>query len=103
MAIRPDNLHNYQCADYLDSIFSKYGLWDEASQLWLIEPMGRVEEQSDIGFLQVGRPGVDDIGFGYRRGQPGFWAYYPMESTFSLLADSLDDFLKDWAAGAIAV
>lgn len=93
----------YQCADYLSSAWAEAGLWDEDAQLWLIEPRSRLEEHDQIGFLQVGRPGVDGIGFGYRSGHNGFWAYYPMEQRFQLLAPSLSEFVKGWAARTITV
>lgn len=93
----------YQCNDYLSSALVETGLWDEEAQLWLIEPLSRLEEHDHIGFLQVGRPGVDGIGFGYRLGHNGFWAYYPVEQRFQLLAPSLAEFLKGWVARTITV
>jgi hypothetical protein len=99
----PDKWKSYPCEDYLHSALSKEGFWDEGGQLWLIEPEERVEEEAKAEFLQVGRPGVDSIGFGYRKGKPGFWAYYPMEDEFRYLAASLLLFLEGWLSGAIAV
>lgn len=93
----------YQCADYLSSAWAETGLWDEDAQLWLIEPLSRLEEHDQIDFLQVGRPGVDGIAFGYRSGHNGFWAYHPVERRFQLLAPSLSEFVKGWAAHTITV
>jgi hypothetical protein len=76
----------YDCAEYLGSDWAREGLWDENAQLWLIEPSARAEEDAAIGFLQIGRPGVDGIGFGYRLGHAGLWAYHPMEQRFQWLA-----------------
>ncbi|HMF20212.1 MAG TPA: hypothetical protein VKE98_23595 [Gemmataceae bacterium] len=94
---------NYPCEDYFRSPLSKEGHWSEADQLWLIEPAERVEEDKRAEFLQVGRPGVDSIGFGYRKDKPGFWAYYPMEEEFRYLATSVSLFLDGWLSGAIAI
>ncbi len=55
-------------------------------------------------FLRVGRPGVDSIGFGYRKEQPGFWAFHPMvDRDFQYLAASIQEFLAGWFAGRITV
>ena len=59
----PPRWRGYPCEDYFSSPFAIDGLWDEHSQLWLVEPAKR-EEESEEGFLQVRRPGVDSIGFG---------------------------------------
>jgi hypothetical protein len=71
---------------------------------WLIEPSERVEEDAEAEFLQVGRPGVDSIGFDYRKGQPGFWAFHHMvDREFQYLAQSVQEFLNEWFAGRITV
>jgi hypothetical protein len=93
----------YDCAEYLDSQWSRDGLWDQSAQLWLIEPSTRAEEQPAIGFLQIGRPGVDGIGFGYRAGQSGLWAYHPLEQRFQWLAPTLAALVAGWQAGRISV
>jgi len=99
----PADLSNYRCSEYLASRWASEGLWDESAQLWLLEPLSRAQELLDCGFLQVGRPGTDGIGFGYRAGHDGFWAYYPIEQHFQLLAPSLDAFIVGWAACTIKV
>lgn len=93
----------YRCADYLSSAWARTGFWDEDAQLWLIEPLSRIDELDQVGFLQVGRAGVDGIGFGYRFGHDAFWAYHPTGQRFQLLAPSLEEFVKGWMAGSIAV
>src|SRR5438477_2699176 len=97
----PAHLKKYPCADYFASDLPHEGLWDEASQLWLIVPVSQVEELGDAEFPQVGRPGVDGIAFGYRNGKPGLWAYHPIDSRFHLLAATLEEFLKGWYSGTI--
>jgi hypothetical protein len=54
-----------------------------------------------IRFLQIGRPGVDGIGFGYRKGQSGIWAYYPLENEFIMICSTLDEFIYKWQANQI--
>jgi hypothetical protein len=100
----PELWRDYPCADYFSSPLASDGYWDEPGQLWLIEPCERVEEERAAEFLQVGRPGVDSIGFGYRKGQPGFWAMHRMEGgEFQYLASSVQEFLDGWFAGSITV
>ncbi len=100
----PEPWRDYPGVDYFSSALARDGHWDEAGQLWLIEPCERVEEEQVLGFLQVGRPGVDSIGFGYRKGQPGFWALHRMEGDeFQYLAPTIQEFLDGWSAGRITV
>lgn len=103
MNISRSRFEQYQCADYLASVWSVDGLWDEKSYLWLLEPLSQIEELDQKGFLQVGRPGVDGIGFGYRIEYKGFWAYYPMDDHFALLSPSITEFVKGWQTGTITV
>lgn len=100
----PERWRDYPCEDYFLSPLATDGYWDESGQLWLIEPCERVVEEAAAAFLQVGRPGVDDIGFGFRKGQPGFWAMHRMEGNrFQHLAPVIQAFLDGWFAGQITV
>jgi hypothetical protein len=100
----PEQLKSYPCDDSYQSPLAEQGYWEESGQLWLIEPVERVEEDANVQFLQVGRPGVDKTGFGYRKGRPGFWAYHRMvEERFQYLAPSLALFLEGWLSGRITV
>lgn len=100
----PEQWRDYACGDYFASPLAINGYWDDPGQLWLIEPRERVEEQVDAGFLQVGRPGVDGIGFGYRKGLPGFWAFHRMVAhECQYLAPSVQEFLDGWFSGRITV
>jgi hypothetical protein len=100
----PERWRDYRCDDYFSSPLATHGYWHEPGQLWLIEPCKRVEEESEAEFLQVGRPGVDSIGFGYRKGQLGFWALHRMEGgRFQYLAPTVLQFLDGWLVGAISV
>jgi hypothetical protein len=99
----PKQWRDYPCEDYFSSALATDGYWDDPGQLWLIEPCERVEEAPEAAFLQVGRPGVDSIGFGYRKQQPGFWAFHRMGLEYQYLAPSLQEFLDGWFAGRITV
>jgi hypothetical protein len=100
----PDRWRDYPCEDYFFSPLAVDGFWDEPSQLWLIEPAERVVEERETEFLQVGRPGFDSIGFGYRKDIPGFWAFHRMvDRDFQFLASTIQDFLEGWFAGRISV
>jgi hypothetical protein len=100
----PQQWREYPCEDYFASPLASQGYWDEPGQFWYIEPAKRVEEHPEVQFLQVGSAGVDSIGFGYRKGQPGFWALHRMEGDrFQYLAPTVLQFLDGWLAGAISV
>jgi hypothetical protein len=99
---KPPQWRDYPCDDYFSSPLAQNGCWDEPCQLWLIEPSTGVEEDVQAEFLQVGRPGVDSIGFGYRKNTLGFWAFHRMvDRHFQYLAPSVQAFLDGWAAGQI--
>jgi hypothetical protein len=99
----PQHFRAYRCADYFGSDELVGGVWDDAAQLWLIFPAAELTEQQERRFLVVGRPGVGGIEFGYRADQDGFWAYYPIDRDFSLLAPSARSFLDGWRSGQITV
>lgn len=100
----PEQWRDYPCEDYFDSPLTANGCWDEAGQVWLIEPAERIEEEAEAEFLQVGRPGVDNIGFGYRKGESGFWAFHRMVVwKFQLLAPTVQEFLAGWFGGRITL
>jgi hypothetical protein len=99
----PEKWRAYSCEDYFSSPLSVHGYWDEPGELWLIEPCERVEEELDAEFLQVGRPGVDRIGFGYRKGHSGLWAYHRVELRFQYLAESVMQLLDGWLSGRIEI
>ena len=101
---RPERWTDYLCEDYFSSPLAVDGYWDESAQFWIIVPGDRVEEEAEVGFLQVGAPGVDLIGFGYRREEPGFWALHRMTGReFQYLAPTVGEFLDGWFAGRITV
>lgn len=102
----PEHLQKYLCSDYFNSEYAAKGYWCEDSQLWVVVPVGEIEELRDVrnrplGFLAVGRPGVDGISFGYREDQPGLWAYYPMTGEFVYIATSIGDLVARWVSSTI--
>ena len=100
----PDQWREYDCEDYFISALATDGYWDDPSQLWLIERADSVDEDAENDSLQLGRPGVDDIGFGYRKGQQGFWAFHRMVTKeFQFLAPTVMQFLEGWLSGKITV
>jgi hypothetical protein len=99
----PAHLGGYPCQDYFASEWAEQGCWDESSQLMLIVPATEVEERPDLLLLIVGRPGIDGILFGYRVGNPGIWAYYPIDEEFVLMAPSVAELVEGWRSGRLAV
>ena len=71
----PKRFTDYRCSDYFSSDRFTRGVWSEVEQLWLVVPADEVAENAGREFLMVGRPGVDGIEFGYRRGLDGLWAH----------------------------
>ena len=96
----PKQWLDYPCEDYFASPFAHDGFWDESVQHWVIEPAERVDEDIEAEFLQVGRPGVDSIGFGYRKGHPGLWAFHRMvDRDFQYIAPTVNELFAAWNNG----
>jgi hypothetical protein len=99
----PTQWREYPCDDYFASDLAHKGWWDPAGQCWYIEPAARVFEDSARAFLVIGRPGVDGIAWGYRKAHPGVWAYYPIDDSFTLLAESAAALHDGYSTGRIVV
>jgi hypothetical protein len=99
----PAHLRQYPCGDYFASEWAAAGFWCEPSQFTVVVPAAEVEELPEVGFLAVGRPGVDGILFGYRVGEPGLWAYYPIGREFQPVAPSVAELVRRWVAGEVSV
>ena len=99
----PNRFGDYRCSDYFDSEQFTRGVWRESEQLQLIVATDEVVERTDLGFLVVGRPGVDGIEFGYRKGHDGIWAYYPISGEFASIAPSVGTLIEGWFKGSITV
>ena len=107
----PARWHEYDCGDYFSSALADHGYWDEPGQYWYIWPADRVYEDVERQFLRIGSAGVDGVDWGYRRGQPGLWAYpnhnipvgpeRRVDGEFVWLAPTAKALLQGWLTGAI--
>ena len=72
----PERWRGHPCGEYFSSQLAIEGFWDEPGQLWLIEPAERAQEEPEVEFLQVGRPGFDSIGARIPQSEhQGFWGF----------------------------
>jgi hypothetical protein len=99
----PHRWRDYQCGDYFGSPLAATGYFDELGQFWYIQPAEQVVEDVARDFLVIGGAGVDGIAWGYRRGQSGLWAWYPIDSEFVWLAPTTEALIQGWLAGTITV
>ncbi len=99
----PPQFTAYRCAEYFASDAFTCGVWDEPSQLWVIVAVDDVVEHPELEFLVVGRSGCDGIEFGYRKGQDGLWAYYPIGQEFTRVAPNISSLVEGWLSGSITV
>jgi hypothetical protein len=99
----PERLKGYDCRDYFDSEKFTRGRYDERAQFWTFYAASDVREYPELEFLAVGSPGCDGIEWGYRKGQPGLWAFYPIEQRFESLAPTLAELFDGWNSDRIAV
>ncbi len=99
----PNQWSEYPCSDYFQSELAQTGLWDEPGQWFVIVPASEAKEHAKIAFLEVGRAGTDGILFGYRKGMPGVWVYYPIGHEFEKLASTFPEFVEKWHKGSIVV
>lgn len=97
----PQRFNDYRCSDYFDSDQFTRGIWSEREQLWIVDSADRVTEDPEREFLIIGRPGVDGIEFGYRRGKDGIWAHYPIENAFRFVAPSVSALVEGWHSHSI--
>jgi hypothetical protein len=99
----PDRWLAYECSDYFSSPLAQTGWFDVDGQYWYVEPVERLVEDAELHFLVIGGPGVDGIRWGYRRGERGVWAFFPIEAEFRLLAPSVADLVEGYGSGRITV
>lgn len=99
----PDAWREFDCADYCASPLAFTGWWDEPGQIWYVEPAPRSYVDTAIQMLVVGRPGVDGLVWGYRRGLPGIWVYYPLDGHYRQVAWTIDELRDGYSSGGIVV
>lgn len=99
----PDNLHGYHCTDYFGDGWAERGFFHDASHCWVVKPLHNLHPEQRLGFFAVGEAGVDGIRFGYRHGERGLWAFYPIGEEFRFVAATLQELIDGWRAGTITV
>jgi hypothetical protein len=99
----PERFCCYRCSDYFSSDQFTGGVRSESEQLLLVVSADEVVERPDLELLVIGRPGVDGIEFGYRKGHDGLWAYYPIGREFVLIAATVGTLVEGWLSGRIKV
>ena len=99
----PQQWGDYNCQDYFSEGWFERGHFDEASQTLVIAPLGEAYENAEIDFFAVGRSGCDGIDFGYRKGHPGLWAFYPIDGDFNYVAATVAELIDAWCVGRLTV
>jgi len=99
----PERYRVYPCGDYFGSPQFTRGYFDEEAQFTTFYAAADVVEYPALGFLAIGGPGVDGIEWGYRCGESGLWAYYPITSEFVYLAPTVAALFEGWSSGRINV
>jgi len=99
----PPRWRDYPCAEYFSHGWWERGHFSELSELWVIAPLRRARETADIDFLSVGTSGCDGIDFGYRKGYPGLWAYFPIRDEFQAMASTIPELVEGWCSGRLTV
>jgi hypothetical protein len=101
--IVPEQWRAFDCSDYFSSALAVHGYYDEEGEYWYIWPSHRVFEDTEKQFLVIGSAGVDGIDWGYRRSEPGLWAWCPIEGEFRWLAPTAEALMQGWHSGEITV
>ena len=99
----PKRWLDYHCEDYFREGWCERGHLDEASHTLVFAPLTEAYENPEIEFFVVGTSGWDGIDFGYRRGQAGLWAYYPIEREFKFMAPTVAELVEGWCSGRLSV
>lgn len=66
-------------------------------------PVDALEPGEARGELIIGYAGADSIEFRLRAGQPGIWAYHPMEARHQFLGDDVAEVVNGWMQGTLKV
>jgi hypothetical protein len=99
----PDQFKDYNCREYFNSQKFARGFYDERAGFWTVYADTNIREHPELEFLAVGGPGCDGLEWGYRKGHPGLWVFYPIEQRFELLAPTLAELFDGWYSGRIKV
>src|SRR5215831_11481487 len=99
----PEQFRHYPCEDYFAAGWAERGHFDEPSQTPIIAPLSKTYESEGKDFFAIGRSGWDGIDFGYRVGQTGLWAYYPIGGDFKFMAATVADLVEGYCSGKLSV
>ncbi len=99
----PEDYRDYPCEDYFAGGWSVRGHFDEPSQLWVVTPLAESYLDRTIEFFAIGHSGCGGINSGYRKGQPGLWAFYPIEREFKFMAATVAELAEGYSAGRLSV
>jgi hypothetical protein len=103
-ALDPD-FTAYRCGDYLESPYAREGYYSAPDQWWVVLPKEQaveicdISDNSPLGFLKIGCPGIDGVSFGYRRDEEGIWSYDPILNEFLKIANDFPEFLQLYKDG----
>jgi hypothetical protein len=99
----PNEYREYSCDEYFAKGWSTRGHFDDVSRLWVIAPLPEAYLDRTVEFFAIGRSGCGGIDFGYRKGQPGLWAYYPIDRDFKYMAATIPELVDGWCSGRLSV
>jgi hypothetical protein len=100
---KPGPYRRYECGDYFAQGWAEKGHFDPHSQTPVVAPLSEAYENAEIGFFAVGRSGWGGIDFGYRLGERGLWAYYPITREFKFIAATVAELVDGYLAGKLHV
>jgi hypothetical protein len=94
-------VENYDCLE----LISKYeeGYYDRQSFLQLVVPIAEVSIDKNHHHLVTGHAGTDGIEFCLRIHNQGVWVFYPIETRFHKVSDSISQLITGWTNGSIKV
>lgn len=98
----PPQLREYWCDEYFRDGWFERGRIGQRSQTWVVIPYDQAYEDTEAGFLAIGRSG-EGVDFEYRKGIEGLWAYYPIECRFKLMAETVAELAEGWCANQLTV
>jgi hypothetical protein len=99
----PAVISGFNCEEYLASPHFRSGVFLERVQLQVVYAEHELHVVDHARFLAIGSAGADGIEFGYRAGEVGLWAYYPVEQDFQWVAESIGQLVEGYDCGAITV
>lgn len=101
--IPPQRWLDYACDEYFTDNWWSPKQYDAADLSNCIYDYTHMYEDSEHEFLVIGTSGCDGIHFGYRKGFPGLWAYYPGEDYFKQVAKSVAELAEGWRSAVVSV